>query len=85
MSLKVESYSSDESESCAAVNFTVKLITTEKATQTDLDQNHLGNELNDLRTAKLNLSKKLDLYLFTFSIISKDEVHFRATTGLDVS
>ena len=85
MSLKVENYTSDESESCAAVSFIVKLISTEKATQTYLDQNHLGNELNDVRTEKLNLSKKLDLYLFTFSIISKDEVHFRATTGLDVS
>ena len=85
MSLKVENYTSDESESCAAASFTVKLISTEKATQTDLDQNHLGNEHNDVRIEKLNLSKKLDLYLFTFSIISKDEVHFRATTGLDVS
>ena len=31
------------------------------------------------------MSKELDLYLFSFSSISKDEVHFRATTGLDVS
>ena len=75
----------DESESCAAINFTVELLSVEKATQTDLDQNHLENELNDLRTEKLNLSKELDLYLFSFSSISKDEVHFRATTGLDVS
>ena len=65
------------SESCAAISFTVKSLSTEKATQTDLDQNHLENELNDLRTEKLNLSKELDSYLF--------EAHFRATTGLDVS
>ena len=39
--------SSDESESCAAINFTVEL-SFEKATQTNLDQNHLENELNDL-------------------------------------
>ena len=31
------------------------------------------------------MSKELDLYLFSFSTISKDEAHFRATTGLDVS
>ena len=76
---------SDEPESCAAITFTVELLSIEKATQTDLDQNHLENKLNDLRTEKLNLSKELDLYLFSFSSISKDEVHFRATTGLDVS
>ena len=81
----IASDSSDESESCAAINFTVELLSVEKATQTDLDQNHLENELNDLRTEKLNLSKELDLYLFLFSSISKDEAHFRATTGLDVS
>ena len=81
----IASDSSDESESCAAINFTVELLSVEKATQADLDQNHLENELNDLRTEKLNLSKELDLYLFSFSSISKDEVHFRATTGLDVS
>ena len=75
----------DESESCAAINFTVELLSVEKATQTDLDQNHLENELNDLRTEKLNLSKELDLYLFSFYSISKDEAHIRATTGLDVS
>ena len=81
----IASDSSDESESCAAINLTVELLSIEKATQTDLDQNHLENKLNDLRTEKLNLSKELDLYLFSFSSISKDEVHFRATTGLDVS
>ena len=74
----------DGSESCAAINFTVELLSVGKAIQTDLDQNHLENELNDLRTEKLNLSKELDLYLFSFSTISKDEIHFRATTGLDV-
>ena len=58
----IASDSSDESESCAAINFTVELLSVEKATQTDLDQNHLENELNDLRTEKLNLSKELDLY-----------------------
>ena len=31
------------------------------------------------------MSKELDLYFFRFSSISKDEVHFRATTGLDAS
>ena len=77
--------SSDESESCAAINLTVELLSIEKATQRDLDQNHLENKLNDLRTEKLNLSKELDLYLFSFSSISKDEVYFRPTTGLDVS
>ena len=77
----IASDSSDESESCAAVNFTVELLSVEKATQTDLDQNHLENKLNDLRTEKLNLSKELDLYLFSFPSISKDEAHFRATTG----
>ena len=81
----IASDSSDESESCAAINFTVELLSVEKATQTDLDQNHLENKLNDLRTEKLNLSKELDLYLFSFSSISKDEVHFRATTVLNVS
>ena len=81
----IASDSSDESESCAAIDFTVELLSVEKATQTDLDQNHLENELNDLRTEKLNLSKELDLYLFSFSSISKDEVYFRPTTGLDVS
>ena len=80
----IASDSSDESESCAAINFTVELLSVEKATQTDLDQNHLENELNDLRTEKLNLSKELDLSIFSFSSISKDELHFRATTGLDV-
>ena len=77
--------SSDESESCAAINFAVELLSVEKATQTDLHQNHLENKLNDFRTEKLNLSKELDLYLLSFSTISKDEAHFRATTGLDVS
>ena len=81
----IASDSSDESESCAAINFAVELLSVEKATQTDLDQNHLENELNDLRSEKLNLSKELDLYLFSFSSISKDEVHFRAATGLDFS
>ena len=81
----VASDSSDESESCAAINFTVELLSIEKVTQTDLDQNHLENELNDLRAEKLNLSKELALYLFWFSYISKDEVHFRATTRLDAS
>ena len=81
----IASDSFDESESCAAVNFTVELLSVEKATQTDLDQSHVENELNDLGTEKLNLSKELDLYLFSFSTISKDEAHFRATTGLDVS
>ena len=81
----VASDSSDESESCAAIDFTVELLSVEKATQTDLDQNHLADELNDLRAEKLNLSKELDFYLFSFSNISKDEVHFQATTGLDVS
>ena len=81
----IASDSSHESESCAAINFSAELLSVEKATQTDLDQNHLENKLNDLRTEKLNLSKELDLYLFSFSSISKDEVHFRATTGLDVS
>ena len=75
----VASDSSDRSESCAAVNFTAELLSIEKAIQTDLDQNHLENELNDLTV------KKLDLYLFSFSNISKDEKHFPATTGLDVS
>ena len=73
------------SESCTTIDFTVQLLSIEKATQTDLDQNHPENKLNDLRTEKLNLSKELDLYLFSFSSISKDEVHFRTTTGLDVS
>ena len=50
----------------------------------DLDQNHLENKLNVLRTEKVNLSKDLDLYFFSFSSISKDEVHCRASTGLDV-
>ena len=81
----IASDSSDESESCAAINFAVELLSVEKATQTDLDQNHLQNELNDLRSEKLNLSKELDLYFFSFSNISKDELHFRATTSLDVS
>ena len=63
----------------------VELLSTEKAPQTDLDQNHVENELNDLRAERLNLSKELDLYLFSISSISKDELHFRATTGLDVS
>ena len=31
------------------------------------------------------MSKELDLSLFSFPSISKDEVHFRATTGLDIS
>ena len=62
----IASDSSDESESCAAINFTVELLSVEKATQTDLDQNHLENELNDLKTEKLNMSKELDLYLFTY-------------------
>ena len=30
------------------------------------------------------MSKDLDLYFFSFSSISKDEVHCRASTGLDV-
>ena len=81
----VASDSSDESEDCAAINFTAELLSVEKTTQTDLDQNHLEKELNDLWVEKLNLSKELDLYLFSFSNISKDEKHFRATTGLDVS
>ena len=81
----IASDSSDESESCAAINFTVELLSVEKATQTDLDQNHLKSEPNDLRSEKLNLSKELDLYFFSFSNISKDELHFRATTSLDVS
>ena len=76
---------SDSSENCATINFTVELLSVEKATQTDLDQNHLKKELNDLRSEKLNLSKELDLYFFSFSNISKDELHFRATTSLDVS
>ena len=75
----------DESESCAAINFTAELLSIEKATQTDLDQNHLEKELNHLRTEKLNLSKELYLYLFSFSSISKDKVHFRATTNLEVT
>ena len=77
--------SCDESGSCAAMNFTAELLSIEKATQTDLDQNHLENNLNDLKTEKPNLRKELDLYLFSFSSISKDEVRFRATTALDVS
>ena len=81
----IASDSSDESESCTAINLTVELLSVEKATQTDLDQNHLENALNDLRTEKLNLSKEPALYLFSFSSISKDETHFQATTGLDVS
>ena len=81
----IASDSSDVSGSCATIDFTVQLLSIEKATQTDLDQNHPENKLNDLRTEKLNLSKEVDLYLFSFSSISKDEVHFRATTGLDVS
>ena len=81
----IASDSSDVSESCTTIDFTVQLLSIEKATQTDLDQNHPENKLNDLRTEKLNLSKELDLYLFSFSSISKDEVHFRTTTGLDVS
>ena len=80
----IASDSSDVSKSCAAINFTVK-SSIEKDTQTDLAQNYLENELNDVRTKKLNMSKELDLYFFRFSSISKDEVHFRATTGLDVS
>ena len=67
------------------MNFTAELLSIEKATQTDLDQNHLENNLNDLKTEKPNLRKELDLYLFSFSSISKDEVRFRATTALDVS
>ena len=63
----------------------VELLSTEKAPQTDLDQNHVENELNDLRAERLNLSKELDLYSFSICSISKDELHFRATTGLDVS
>ena len=39
----VASNSSDESESCAAINFTVELLSIEKATQTDLDQNQLDD------------------------------------------
>ena len=78
-------YIGSDSSDVWAINFTVELLSVEKAIQTDLDQNHLENKLNDLRTEKLNFSKELDLYLFSFSIISKDEVHFRATTGLDVS
>ena len=81
----VASASSDESESCAVINFTVELLSIQKAIQTDLDQNHLENELNDLRAEKFNLTKELDLYLFSFSNISKDEVHFGATTGLYAS
>ena len=81
----IASDSFDEPESCAAITFTVELLSIEKSTQTDLDQNHLDNELNNLRIEKLNLSKQLVLYLFSFSSISKDNVHFRATTGLDVS
>ena len=77
--------SCDESGRCAAMNFTAKLLSIEKAAQTDLDQNHLENKLNDLKTEKLNWRKELDLYLFSFSSISKDEVRFRATTGLDAS
>ena len=59
----IVSDSSDESENCAAINFTVELLSIEKTTQTDLDQNHLENEFNDLRAEKLNLSKNLDSYL----------------------
>ena len=81
----IASDSFDKPESCAAITFTVELLSIEKSTQTDLDQNHLDNELNNLRIEKLNLSKQLVLYLFSFSSISKDNVHFRATTGLDVS
>ena len=55
--------SSDESENCAAINFTVELLSIEKVTQTDLDQNHLENKFIDLRAEKLNLSKNLDSYL----------------------
>ena len=69
------------SESCTTIDFTVQLLSIEKATQTDLDQNHPENKLNDLRIEKLNLNKELDLYLFSFSSISKAEVHFRTTTG----
>ena len=76
--------SSDESESCSAKNFTVELLSIKKSTQTNLDQNHVENELTNLRAKKVSLSQELDLYLFSFSNISKDEVHFRATTGLDV-
>ena len=54
------------------MNFTAELLSIEKATQTDLDQNHLENNLNDLKTEKPNLRKELDLYLFSFSSISKD-------------
>ena len=78
-------YIGSDSSDVWAINFTVELLSVEKAIQTDLDQNHLENKLNDLRTEKLNLSKELDLYLFSFSSISKDEVHFRATTVLNVS
>ena len=70
--------SSDQSESCAAINFTVELLSIKKVTQTDHDQNHLENELNNLRAKKVSLSQELDLYLFSFSNVSKDEVHFRA-------
>ena len=45
----------------------------------------MGNKLNNLRAEKLRLDKELNLYLFLFSNISKDEVHFRATASLDVS
>ena len=46
--------------------------------KTDHDQNHLENELNNLRAKKVSLIQELDLYLFAFSNVSKDEVHFRA-------
>ena len=62
--------SSDESESCAAINFTVQLLSIEKSTHTDLYQNHMENEPNDLRAEKLNLSKELDLH-FHFLIFQK--------------
>ena len=45
----VGSDSSDESKSWAAINFTVELLSIEKATQTDL---YLENELNDLGSRK---------------------------------
>ena len=81
----IASDSFDQPESCVAINCTVELLSIEKATQTDLEQNHIENELNNLRIEKLNLSKELVLYLFSFSSISRDNVHFRGTTGLGVS
>ena len=64
----VASDSSDESESCEAINFTVELLSIEKATQRDIDQNHLVNEFNDLKVLEhLQKTKTLKMTFFSWS------------------